>query len=146
MNTRSGGHSQTQPTSLTQPGETRTWRRPPLPPKKGGGGVRPQRHPSFQEGKRRDSRCATSKETTPAPQPCLSDSSWLWGGFEPSPWSTVEGNPGTPLTTFLPLHKPTRPNGSDQIVLPCQFWVRRFLPLPRSRQGTAVHSGTSKAC
>ena len=36
MNNRPGGHSQTQAPSLTQQErETRTWHRPPLPPKKG---------------------------------------------------------------------------------------------------------------
>ena len=38
-------------------------------------------------------------------------------------------SPGTPLTTFLPLHKPTRPKGSDQIVLPILGYVASFLCL-----------------
>ena len=81
-----------------------------------GWAVRPQRHPSFRKGKSERSRCAAGQKATPSPQPC--DSSSLWGGREPSPWPTVEGNPGTPLTTFLPLHKPRQLSGSDQIVLP----------------------------
>ena len=120
MNNRPGGHSQTQPPSLTQPErETRTWHRPPLPPKKGLGRQTPT-PPVVPGGKERtlSLHCRPKGNSSATTMPVERDSSWLWGGREPSPWPTVEGNPGTPLTTFLPLHKPRQPSGSDQIVLP----------------------------
>ena len=99
--------------------ERRTWHRPPLPLKKGLGHQTPT-PPVVPEGKERTLllRCRPKGNSSATTMPVERDSSWLWGGREPSPWPTVEGNPGIPLTTFLPLHKPRRPSGSDQIVLP----------------------------